>query len=67
MPLLSNDYLKQFFAFLENATEAELRERHDALWHLAQQTPDREFKKTLRWLMSKVDEELLTRLTLKQS
>ena len=63
MPLLSNDYLKQFFAFLERATESELRERRTLLWQLAQETPDREFQKTLRWLAAKVDEELLTRLT----
>lgn len=65
MPLLSNDYLKQFFLFLEEAPEAELRARHEALWQLAQQTREREFKRTLRWLMFKIDEELLTRSTLK--
>lgn len=65
MPMLSNDYLKQFFFFLEKASEAELRERHEALWQLAQQTPDRDFKKTLQWLMRQINEELLTRMTLK--
>ena len=66
MPLLSKEYLKQFFAFLENASDAELRERHETLWQLAQQTPDREFKKTLRWLMNETNSELLTRASLKK-
>ena len=62
MPLLSNDYLKQFFAFLENATEAELYERRDGLQKVYETTQDREFRQNIRWLMRKVEEEILTRL-----
>ncbi|MCB1778723.1 MAG: hypothetical protein KDJ34_01260 [Candidatus Competibacteraceae bacterium] len=62
MPLLSNDYLKQFFAFLENATEAELHARRQGLQNVLETTQDREFRQTLRWLMRKVNEERLTRL-----
>lgn len=63
MPLLSNDYLKQFFAFLENATEAELHHRREGLQKVYEMTRDREFRQNIRWLMRKVDEEVLTRLT----
>lgn len=66
MPLLSNDYLKQFFLFLETAAEGELRARQEILCRLAGRTPDREFRKTLKWLSAKVDEELLTRSTPKR-
>ena len=66
MALLSVEYLKQFFAFLEQASDAELRHRHEVLWQLAQQTSDREFKKTLCWLLGKISEEQLTRLDLKR-
>jgi hypothetical protein len=62
MPLLSNDYLKQFFAFLENATEAELQARRQGLQSVRETTADHEFRQNLRWLIRKVDEERLTRL-----
>ncbi|MBK8750978.1 MAG: hypothetical protein IPL99_04750 [Candidatus Competibacteraceae bacterium] len=61
MPLLSNEYLKQFFLFLENAPAAELQSRREGLLRLLETTQDREFRQNIRWLLRKVDEEILTR------
>lgn len=62
MSLLSNDYIKTFLMFLDNATEDELRERRMKLEALLAETGDREFRSWLRWMINKVNEELLTRL-----
>lgn len=63
MPLLSTDYLKQFCVFLDQASATDLLHRREGLQNVYETARDREFRQTLRWLMRKVDEEILTRLT----
>ncbi len=65
MPLLSKEFIKSFFAFLENASEAELREKRQDLEQLLDQVTDREFRQKVQWLIREVNDELLTRLVLK--
>lgn len=62
MPLLSNDYIRTFLAFLDNATEVELRDRRAKLEELLAEIGDREFRSSLRWMIRRINEELLTRL-----
>lgn len=62
MPPLSNSYLKEFFGFLEFATQNELQERQQGLQSLLDATEEQEFRQTLRWLMRRVEEEILDRL-----
>ncbi len=62
MPLLSIDYIRTFLAFVDNASEAELRERRMKLEELLAEISDREFRSSLRWMIRMINGELLTRL-----
>ncbi len=65
MPLLSKEFIKSFFAFLENAGEAELTEKREELTLLLDKTMDREFRQKLQWMIRMINDEFLTRSVLK--
>ncbi len=65
MPLLSKEFIKSFFAFLENASEAELTEKREELTLLLDKTMDREFRQKLQWMIRMINDEFLTRSVLK--
>ena len=62
MPPLYNAYFKEFFGFLGFATQSEPQARHQGLKTLVDATEDQAFRQTLRGLMHRVEEEILTRL-----